>query len=338
MANNINNTDLLSALPFELRQMIWDLVLGDSGLSVSLYGSRGRDPVVLRRVVSNGTPTADYPPHSLFYVSRLIRSDVRQLWQQTFNGRLQIDSRLTQFPPQMFQGVTHLSLSIAQAAEALQVTVPRLLPGYGYWYLPITQLVLPHAPSVHFLELHWDMPFFVDNPFDRSQRNIQAALIRLQYFQRSFHVTIHFRASQRSNQQLLATGTMQDNGNTNLQTSTIHFHGPMALRQQSQDNFRRELREFGWDLRHPFRDDEIHFAATFDAHPHHDFVPLGYYVPAVPNILNSIPMSSTFPTPNPFLPAFQVMQNHSVSARRRNLPVLQRDPPGRRPNPRPYDP
>lgn len=225
-SNTSNNTDMLSALPAELRQIVWEMVLGDNGLLGSHRTSRGRD--LIRRVVSNDAPTDEYPLHSLFYVNRFTVDRVRRLWQQTFNGRLQVDSRLTNFPPQMFDRIINLSLSMLQAAETLQVTVPHLHPNYGYWYLPTTQLVLAHGPSVQHLELHWDVPFSMNNPFDQSLRSIQATLVRLQYFQRPFGVTVHFRAyvPTTPNRQLCATGTIEDSDNANLQTFTVHCSPP----------------------------------------------------------------------------------------------------------------
>lgn len=154
MANNANIQDMPPALPLELRIIILDYVLEDFRLWVVTYGLDGLAPGVIQQFISIEESEGNHPPHPLCYVNHSIAEQIRQHWERHFDGRLQVNTYLTSFPAQIFNGIINLSLTMPQAARSLQVTVPHLPRNYGYMVTPSTQLVLAHGPPVRNLEIN----------------------------------------------------------------------------------------------------------------------------------------------------------------------------------------
>lgn len=346
MANNTNNhNDQLSNLPAELRRMIWEFLLEGNRLWVGHYGSQVREMSIIRRFITHNDtePISNYPPHPMFYVNRLIAEEIRRLWPTRFIGNLQVDDTLVRFPHQAFSGVTHLSLTMEQAAGALEVTIPRI-PNHGHWHIPNTELVLAHGLPIRRLRITWALPFFIDNPFGPSQTHIQTTLIRLQYFRRSFRVVIYFQAAESTGQrQVLASGTIRDGANNaNFADVEMSFHLRAAQRPNLQGAFVASLADFGWDpQQHVFLPFGPQFDATVNAHPHHDYVPLGYLTPmpgspTTPPRHRILPGSNPFNiAPNPFVAAPRTPT--MMATRRRNPSGPQPDPAARRLHPRLFD-
>lgn len=158
MANKATTdmNEMLSTLPEELRRIIWEHILEGNRLWVGHYGSHQvRDYTIVRRFIThnNTEPESNYPPHAMFYVNQLISEEIQHLWRLRFNGNLQIDTHLFSLPAQAFNGVTHLSLTMRQAATALQVIIPRIRSNHGRWYIPNTELVLAHGLPIQHLRI-----------------------------------------------------------------------------------------------------------------------------------------------------------------------------------------
>lgn len=180
----------------------------------------------------------------------------------------------------------------------------------------------------------------MDNPFNPEDRAVQTALIRLQYFRRAFRVTIKFRAAESTGaRQVLASGTIEDGpNNAILRVYNYTFHRRAARNLNMQHNFQDSFEDFGWDPQlHNFTGDGIRFHATVNAHPHHDFAPLGYLAPT-PGSPNFPPRRSLLPEANPFVGGSRPSSSFMTMLQNQpNPPGPQPEPSARRLHPRPYD-
>lgn len=281
MANNANNRTMLSELPLEIQLIIIEHILEDCRLWVGNYEGQTRG--VIGRFISVDQPEGNHPPHSLYYVNHSLAQQIRQLWQRRFNNELEVDTFLPSFPPQIFAGIIYLSITMTQAAQSLQVTVPHLPRDYDHMISPVRQLVLTHAPAIQRLNIQWNITYHIDangmhGPlFASTDQEIatQTVLVRLQYFLRPFSVTINFHATGRG--LLLATGAIiPTDCLSTFGDFTFQYHGQMNDVATLQAGLEWNLRNFGWDPLLTFNHTSPQWLAVIEAHPHYDFAPLGW--------------------------------------------------------------
>lgn len=275
-----NRTLTIFSVPPEIRAMIWDAVLEDGQVYVGPVVERlGR--TVSRRFISALPPNwsnglVDYPQHPLEFVHSAIQYEFRERLRRWTHPTMNLGpSRI--IPAGIFNGILHLWVNMRQAMFVLQVIVPNIQTPFPF-IPPNTPLVLANAPQLLYLDISWRIPY--DNlDFGYDHWMYQVGLARLSYFNRSFRVVVHWES--RGHGIAYASGTLLD-------TTAVINHIPgidanynaYGLDHRDQyTNLRNTLRFMTQNLLYgPTNGWVFHAWLTItDAHPWHDYVPLGFF-------------------------------------------------------------
>lgn len=263
-----NRPNFLELSP-EIRNMIYDLIFQDTYTMVGHYGPQGHWEPAVRRLLAWGAPpngTPAHPPHVLAYIHPIIRAEIQARWDST---RL-IVSQTRFLPAGMLNGITHLSIDMENAVRHLAVVVPRVPFTHQNRVPPTTPLTLRFAPNIQELEIRWNTKF--DDWYAHEDEEALVVLTRLQYFRRSFRVTVKVSAYFAEDEDVLAARISILDNPSNFEWILPHHLSDWMKR----DAFLRRMRGFAWNATCLHNRQSPQRKAVVEAHPFHRYAPLGY--------------------------------------------------------------
>lgn len=297
MANiQLNTESSLDSLPPEVLYLILEHLFSETQLQVSRHPYQLQPTVIVRRWPLDNTlhHLNQYQPHPLGFVSQYLAGVVTTYAQRSVPIILSStpSEQIQHLSPTVFGHIHQLSLTMTQATDLLYVTVPALPQSHERGPPLNTPLHLVSVPRIQRLEIHWTIRFPIRlDPQNPADDPIQTAILRLQYFRRSFELRILLAIDHRDGYRV-GSGSIIDGVTTIEWLPQSYLY---ALHQRAiEANIRHFTRTNSRELR--LRGDVRLRTIVVEAHPNYDFVPLGWI-----NGLTTVYFPARRSTPRPVL-------------------------------------